>query len=97
MRARLRPGMSRDELFAVLDELAVERGLRVRLPTSDQRLIALPVAEGGELLCFVYRPFLSWPGSEVLRYVEYEGDIFLEQEEPPRSIMAWLRRILSRS
>jgi hypothetical protein len=35
-------------------------------------LVGLPVAEGGELLCFL---------SEVLTYVEYEGDIFLELED----------------
>lgn len=72
MRALLRAGMSRDEFFAVLDELVVERGLRVSLPTADERLVGLPVAEGGELLCFL--------PEKVLSYVEYQGDVFLEVE-----------------
>jgi hypothetical protein len=71
MRTMLRAGM-RDEFFAVLDELAIERGLRLSLPTGDDRLVALPVAEGGELLCFL--------SSGALDHVEYEGGIFLEKE-----------------
>lgn len=72
MRTLLRAGMARDDFFAVLDELAVTRGLRMSLPTADDRLVALPVAEGGELLCFL--------PAGVLNYVEYQGDIFLEIE-----------------
>lgn len=71
MRAKLRAGMTRDEFFTVLDEIVVERGLRMSLPTNDDRLVALPVAEGGELLCFL--------PEGVLNYVEYEGGIFLEK------------------
>jgi hypothetical protein len=71
MKTLLRPGMSRDEFFLVLDELA-EEGLALTLPAANANLVGLPVAEGGELLCFV---------SEVLTYVEYEGDIFLELED----------------
>ncbi len=70
MRALLRAGMSRDEFFAVLDDLAMDRGLRVSLPSADERLVGLPVAEGGELLCFL--------PEGVLNYVEYQGDVFLE-------------------
>jgi hypothetical protein len=73
MRTLLRAGMTRDEFFAVLDELAVDRGLRMSLPTNDDRLVALPVAEGGELLCFL--------PSGALDYVEYRGGIFLEEED----------------
>lgn len=73
MRAKLRAGMTRDEFFTVLDEIVVERGLRMSLPTNDDRLVALPVAEGGELLCFL--------PEGVLNYVEYEGGIFLEKPE----------------
>ena len=72
MRALLRAGMTRDEFFAVLDDLAETRGLRMSLPAGDDRLIGLPVAEGGELLCFL--------PAGVLSYVEYRGDIFLEAE-----------------
>jgi len=70
MRTLLRAGMTRDEFFAVLDDLAMERGLRISLPTNDDRLVALPVADGGELLCFL--------PAGVLNYVEYKGGIFLE-------------------
>lgn len=73
MRAKLRAGMTRDEFFTVLDEIVVERGLRMSLPTNDDRLVALPVAEGGELLCFL--------PEGVLNYVEYEGGIFLEKPD----------------
>jgi hypothetical protein len=73
MRKLLRAGMTRDEFFAVLDDLAGERGLRISLPTNDDRLVALPVAEGGELLCFL--------PEGALNYVEYEGGIFLEKAE----------------
>lgn len=65
--------MSRDEFFSVLDEIVIERGLRLGAPTNDDRLISLPVAEGGELLCFL--------PEGVLAYVEYQGDIFLEASE----------------
>ncbi len=73
MRSLLRAGMTRDEFFAVLDELAMERGLRISLPTNDDRLVALPVADGGELLCFL--------PTGVLNYVEYKGGIFLEKDD----------------
>ncbi len=73
MRALLRAGMTRDEFFAVLDDLAMERGLRISLPTNDDRLVALPVADGGELLCFL--------PAGVLNYVEYKGGIFLEKDD----------------
>ena len=73
MRTLLRAGMTRDEFFAVLDDLAMERGLRMSLPTNDDRLVALPVADGGELLCFL--------PTGVLNYVEYKGDIFLEKAD----------------
>jgi len=73
MRTLLRAGMTRDEFFTVLDEIVVERGLRLRLPTNSDTLVALPVAEGGELLCFL--------PTGVLNYVEYKGDIFLEKED----------------
>ncbi len=73
MRVLLRAGMTRDEFFAVLEEIVVERGLRFSLPTNDDRLVALPVADGGELLCFM--------PSGVLNYVEYKGDIFLEKTD----------------
>lgn len=73
MRTLLRAGMTRDEFFAVLDDLAMERGLRMSLPTNDDRLVALPVADGGELLCFL--------PAGVLNYVEYKGDIFLEKAD----------------
>jgi hypothetical protein len=74
MRSRLRAGMSRDEFFAALDALMEERGgLSFGAPTADERLIAIPVKEGGKLLCFMPR------GS--LEYVEYEGGIFLEMEK----------------
>jgi hypothetical protein len=73
MRALLRAGMTRDEFYTVLDEIVVERGLRMSLPTNDDRLVALPVAEGGELLCFM--------PTGVLNYVEYKGGIFLEKTD----------------
>lgn len=73
MRSLLRAGMTRDEFFAALDELAMERGLRISLPTNDDRLVALPVADGGELLCFL--------PTGVLNYVEYKGGIFLEKDD----------------
>lgn len=75
MRTKLRAGMTRDEFFDVLEEIVVERGLRISLPTNDDRLVALPVADGGELLCFL--------PEGVLNYVEYEGDIFLEKPDLP--------------
>ncbi|HEY0136168.1 MAG TPA: hypothetical protein VGB85_18915 [Nannocystis sp.] len=65
--------MTRDEFYTVLDEIVVERGLRMSLPTNDDRLVALPVAEGGELLCFM--------PTGVLNYVEYKGGIFLEKTD----------------
>lgn len=71
MRSKLRAGMSSDEFFSVLDEIVIERGLRLSMPSNSKSLIALPVAEGGELLCFLT--------DGVLSYVEYEGDIFLER------------------
>lgn len=71
MRTKLRAGMSRDEFFTVLDEIVIERGLRMSLPTNSENLIALPVAEGGELLCFLT--------GGALNYVEYQGDVFLER------------------
>ncbi|MBL9105987.1 MAG: hypothetical protein JNL82_34010 [Myxococcales bacterium] len=73
MRALLRAGMTRDEFFDALDEIVVNRGLRVSLPTADDRLVALPVAEGGELLCFL--------PEGVLNYVEYKGGVFLEKND----------------
>jgi hypothetical protein len=73
MRALLRAGMTRDEFFAVLDDLVIERGLRFSLPTADDRLVGLPVAEGGELLCFL--------PAGALNYVEYKGGIFLEKDD----------------
>lgn len=73
MRGLLRAGMTRDEFFAVLDELVVERGLRMSLPTADERLVGLPVAEGGELLCFLT--------DGALNYVEYQGGVFLERTD----------------
>lgn len=73
MRTLLRAGMTRDEFFTVLDDLATTRGLRVTLPTADDRLIGLPVAEGDQLLCFL-------PEGE-LNYVEYKGGVFLEKPE----------------
>lgn len=73
MRALLRAGMTRDEFFDALDEIVVNRGLRVSLPTADDRLVALPVAEGGELLCFL--------SEGVLNYVEYKGGVFLEKND----------------
>lgn len=72
MRTLLRAGMTRDEFFDVLEALTLERGLRMSMPTNDDRLIGLPVAEGGQLLCFL--------PDGVLNYVEYEGGIFLEKE-----------------
>lgn len=71
MRQLLRAGMSREEFFAVLDEL-VERpgGLQFGSPTGSSDLISLPVAEGDQLLCFLTDGRLT--------YVEYQGDIFLE-------------------
>lgn len=73
MRTKLRAGMTRDEFWTVLEEIVVERGLRISLPTNDDRLVALPVADGGELLCFL--------PEGVLNYVEYEGGIFLEKPD----------------
>lgn len=73
MRRLLRAGMTRDEFYTVLEEIVVERGLRMSMPTNDDRLIGLPVAEGGELLCFL--------PEGVLNYVEYKGGIFLELEK----------------
>lgn len=73
MRALLRAGMTSDEFFTVLDQIVVERGLQMSMPTNDKRLIGLPVAEGGELLCFLHEGVLS--------YVEYKGDVFLEKED----------------
>lgn len=73
MRTKLRAGMTRDEFWTVLEEIVVERGLRYSLPTNDDRLVALPVADGGELLCFL--------PEGVLNYVEYEGGIFLEKPD----------------
>lgn len=70
MRGLLRAGMTRDEFFTVLDDLVIARGLRMSLPTADDRLVGLPVAEGGELLCFL--------PTGVLNYVEYKGGIFLD-------------------
>lgn len=73
MRALLRAGMTRDEFFTVLDEIAIGRGLQMSMPTADERLIGLPVAEGGELLCFLHEGALN--------YVEYKGGVFLEKED----------------
>jgi hypothetical protein len=71
MRVVLRAGMTRDEFFSALDDLA-ERpgGLRFAAPLANDKLISIAVAEGGELLCFL--------PSDQLTYVEYNGDIFLE-------------------
>lgn len=73
MRTLLRAGMTRDEFFDALEELVVTRGLRIKLPTADDRLVALPVAEGDDLLCFLPDGFLN--------YVEYKGGIFLEKND----------------
>lgn len=73
MRTVLRVGMTRDEFFSTLDAIVVKRGLRVRLPTATDRLVALPVAEGDELLCFL--------PEGVLNYVEYRGGVFLEKSD----------------
>jgi hypothetical protein len=75
MRSKLRAGMSREEFFAALDAIVEERGLCFGLPTADERVIAVPVKEGGELLCFL-------PHGR-LEYVEYRGGIFLAVEEDP--------------
>jgi len=71
MRALLRPGMTRDEFFFMLDELA-ERpgGLRIGSPTLEPNLVSIPVAEGDALVCFIT--------GDRLTYVEYKGGIFLE-------------------
>jgi hypothetical protein len=73
MRVVLRAGMTRDEFFFALDDLA-ERpgGLRFGAPLANDKLISIAVAEGGELLCFL--------PSDKLTYVEYNGDIFIEAE-----------------
>ena len=68
MREKLRAGMTHGELFLVLDDLADE-GLRFSLPTASKDVISLPVADGGELLCFI---------KERLEYVEYQGGTFIE-------------------
>ena len=73
MRTLLRAGMTRDEFFTVLDEIAIERGLQISMPTNDDRLVGLPVAEGGELLCFLHEGALN--------YVEYKGGVFLEKAD----------------
>jgi len=67
MRGCLRAGMPRDEFFRVLDGMAESTGLRVG---GSPDCVRLPVAEGGELLCFVITGELA--------YVEYKGGIFLE-------------------
>jgi hypothetical protein len=71
MRTVLRAGMTRNDFFLALDDLA-ERpgGLRFGAPAADANIISIPVAEGGELLCFIT--------SGALNYVEYNGGIFLE-------------------
>ena len=71
MRTVLRAGMTRNEFFLALDELA-ERpgGLRFGSPTADTNIVSIPVAEGSELLCFLT--------GDALTYVEYNGGIFLE-------------------
>jgi hypothetical protein len=68
MRQLLRAGMSRDEFFAALDSL-LDRAGGLRLRGYGTDLVGVPVAEGGELLCFV---------KDTLTYVEYNGGIFLE-------------------
>jgi hypothetical protein len=69
MRELLRAGMTRDEFFFVLDQLA-EDGLSFTLPGgADPNVISIPVADGGTLLCFV---------QQVLTYVEHDGGVFLE-------------------
>ena len=67
MRDCLRAGMPRDEFFRALDGMAESTGLRVG---GSPDCVRLPVAEGGELLCFVIAGELA--------YVEYKGGIFLE-------------------
>lgn len=68
MRAKVQSGMPREEFFWMLDELA-EDGLRLRLPVASKDIIAIPVAEGGELLAFI---------NERPTYVEYQGATFID-------------------
>ena len=71
MHALLRAGMTRDEFFFMLDDLAERSGsLRFGSPTLDPNLVSIPVAEGDALLCFIVDGKLT--------YVEYKGGIFLE-------------------
>jgi hypothetical protein len=73
MRGVLRIGMSRDEFFQMCDDLMDDFQLRVGSPTLDhEKLVSLAVEEGDVLLCFLREGRLS--------YVEYRGDIFLEEE-----------------
>jgi hypothetical protein len=70
MRGLLRAGMTRDEFFGVLDDLAARPGgLRFGAPMASPYLVSIPVEEGDELLCFIT--------DDRLTYVEYRGGIFL--------------------
>lgn len=65
LRARLRAGMPRDEFFELLDEL----GVRFRLPAASADVVAVSLANGSELLCFV---------GDHLTYAEHDGGVVLE-------------------
>lgn len=69
MRSRLRAGMPRAEFFSTLDAMADADGLRVG---GSPDCVRIPVAEGDELLCFLY--------DGALQYVEYRGGVFMEVE-----------------
>ena len=70
MRTILRIGMTRDELMAACDDLLDTYALRVGSPILDDKLVAIGVAEGDVLLCFL--------PDGTLTYVEYRGGIFME-------------------
>jgi hypothetical protein len=72
MKTVLRIGMTKDEFFAMCDDLMESFELKVGSPTISTDLVSIYVAEGDVLLCFLTGDKLS--------YVEYKGDIFMGGE-----------------
>lgn len=71
LRATFHAGMTKDDFFEACDSM-LERfgGLRMGMPSANDNLISIHVAEGDVVLFF----FLS---NDELGYAEYKGDIFL--------------------
>ena len=73
MRRVLRIGMTRNEFFRACDDLMDDFALRIGPRGRD--LVAIHVAEGDVLLCFLDEGRLS--------YVEYQSDAFLGEDAGP--------------